>query len=192
MAQVGFQVQMVKDGAEAIARFQSWKPHLIWMELPLPVISGMDAARRIRELAGGSDVKIIALTASAVTLQGEELQAAELDGCLRKPYRRAEVFACMARHLGVRYVYRQCQECPEAAEELRSDALAGLPEELRNELGTAVISLDVGRITEVIHRIAGFDAALGALLLRYAETFTYTAILRAVAAGKNSFTKESV
>jgi DNA-binding response OmpR family regulator len=162
------------------------------MDLSLPKMSGLDAARRIRELAGGSDVKIIALSAPAFTSQREELMAAGMDGFLRKPYRRSEIFDCMARHLGARYLYREAHAVPETTKELRPEALAELPEELRNELGSAIISLDVGRITEVIGRIAGFDDALGSLLFHYAETFAYTTILRAVAACKGSFSEEIV
>jgi CheY-like chemotaxis protein len=94
----GFHVQVAEDGARGVEMFRSWLPHLIWMDLRLPVMDGMEAARKIRALDGGRHVKIIALTASAFAQQREEVLAAGLDDFLRKPYRRGEVFDCMARH----------------------------------------------------------------------------------------------
>ena len=69
-------MQAAEDGLQAIDRLQCWKPHLIWMDLHLPALNGLDAARRVRQLCGGSNIKIIALTASAFISQRGEVLAA--------------------------------------------------------------------------------------------------------------------
>ena len=102
----GFQVRVAEDGAQAVELFQTWRPHLIWMDLRLPVMGGIEAAGKIRAMEGGREVKIIALTASAFAQEREEVMAMGFDDFLRKPYRLDEIFEHMARHLGVRYVYR--------------------------------------------------------------------------------------
>jgi CheY-like chemotaxis protein len=160
--QVGFRVQEAEDGLQAVERFRRWRPHLIWMDLRLPVMSGLDATRRIRGLEGGSDVKIIALTASAFTSEREEVLAADMDDLLRKACRRTEIFDRMARRLEVRYVYGRAPTGEDEAMELRQGALAALPNGLRNELATALISLDAERIATVIHHVSELDATLGA------------------------------
>jgi CheY-like chemotaxis protein len=101
----GFQVGVEADGGQAVETFGVWRPHFIWMDLRLPVFNGLEAARRIRELEGGREVKIVAVTASAFGWQREEVIAAGFNDFLRKPDRSSEIFDCMARHLGVRYVY---------------------------------------------------------------------------------------
>ena len=50
----GFVVRLAEDGGRAVAAFQSWRPHLICMDLRLPVLNGMEAAQRIRQLDGGT------------------------------------------------------------------------------------------------------------------------------------------
>ncbi len=83
--------------------FQQWRPHFIWMDLELPHLSGAEAARRIRQLDGGAETKIAAITAAADASKRDEMMRAGFDDCTFKPFRQAEIFLCMARHLGVRY-----------------------------------------------------------------------------------------
>ena len=101
----GFQVQVAEDGALGVEMFRIWQPHLIWMDLRLPLMGGLEAAREIRAMDGGLRVKIVAISASAFAQQREEVLAAGLNDFVRKPYRREEIFDCMAHHLGVRYLH---------------------------------------------------------------------------------------
>ena len=87
MKNVGFQVKVADDGKQAVELFQSWRPHLIWMDRRMPVMDGLEATRRIRELPGGKEVKIVAVTASAFMEQRDEILKAGMDDFLRKPYR---------------------------------------------------------------------------------------------------------
>ncbi|WP_256361510.1 response regulator [Methylomonas koyamae] len=41
MADIGMQVEVAKDGAQGLALFQSWQPHLIWMDRRMPKMDGM-------------------------------------------------------------------------------------------------------------------------------------------------------
>lgn len=70
-------------------------------------MDGLEATRLIRALDGGKDVKIVAVTASAFAEQRKEVLAAGVDDFVRKHYRSTEIFDCLAKHLGVRYVHEQ-------------------------------------------------------------------------------------
>ena len=102
----GFRAQFAETGRSAIEAFLAWRPHLIWIDRRLPFMDGLETARRIRSLEGGGEVKIVALSASALDSEREEALAAGLDGLIRKPLRPSEIYACMAEHLGVRHVSR--------------------------------------------------------------------------------------
>jgi len=187
----GFRVRRAGDGAQAIQTFEAWRPHFIWMDLGLPVLGGLEAAQRIRELKGGREVKIVAVTASAFASQREEVLAAGLDDFLRKPYRPADIFDCMARHLSVRYVYGASPQAParDLLVTLRPDDLAALPAALLDELRSAIISLDREQIVLLISRVSEQNPSLGSALERLADMFAYTPILQALETEKARFPK---
>jgi CheY-like chemotaxis protein len=178
----GFQVRVAENGAKGVDLFQSWRPDFIWMDLRMPVMNGVEAAKRIRAIEGGGSVKIAAVSASAFAEERSEVLAAGMDDFVRKPFRSAEIFDCMARHLGVRY--RRSEAQPYARRELPPPlgpaALEGLPEELRAELQDALAALDVERIAAAIRRVAERDFGLGATMSHYADRLEYTAIFRAL------------
>lgn len=182
LEQVGLRVRVAENGADGVEAFKVWRPHLIWMDRRMPVMDGLEATRRIRALEGGREVKIVALTASAFAEQREEVLAAGMDDFIRKPYRPSEIYDCMARNLGVEYVYEEVE--PVMAEEqsfpLRPEAFAALPQEVREQLADALVRLDVRRIEEFIHHISELDPALGGTLVYHADRFSYTPILQAL------------
>ncbi|MEM9819156.1 MAG: ATP-binding protein, partial [Cyanobacteria bacterium P01_D01_bin.6] len=50
LKRVGFEVMEAVNGQEAIAQWQTWHPHLIWMDMRMPVMDGYETTQRIREL----------------------------------------------------------------------------------------------------------------------------------------------
>ena len=90
----GFRVLVARDGAEAIAMFETGRPDLVLLDVMLPRVSGIDVCRHIRGLGGvlGS-VPIIMVTAKSGeidTVVGLEVGA---DDYITKPYRLREVIA---------------------------------------------------------------------------------------------------
>jgi CheY-like chemotaxis protein len=106
----GLHVMVAENGALGMEAFQQWRPHSISMGLGPPQLSRAEATRRIRQLRGGRQAKIVALPASAFAQQQEEVLVAGLDEFLRKPYRREEIFDCVTRHLGVSFQYREAAQ----------------------------------------------------------------------------------
>src|ERR1700674_1822905 len=105
LAPVGFEIRLATNGAEAVREFEQWRPHLILMDFRMPVMDGHEAIRRIRAMAGGADLKIIAVTASAMDENRQELMEIGADDFISKPFREAELFQKIHDHLGVEYVY---------------------------------------------------------------------------------------
>lgn len=173
----GFQAKTAENGARGVELFQSWRPHFIWMDRRMPGMDGLEATRRIRALDGGKDVKIVALTASVFAEQRGEMLAAGMDDILHKPFRRADVFACLARLLGVRYQHEATvNRSSPIAERADRAVVAALPPELRRELTEAAVTLNVERIDRLIARVEAHDEALGQLLRQYAENFDFEQI----------------
>jgi CheY-like chemotaxis protein len=59
---MGNDVQIAYDGLHAVKLTAEFRPHLVLMDIGLPKLNGYEAARRIRELPGGGDVMLVALT----------------------------------------------------------------------------------------------------------------------------------
>ena len=181
MTGVGFDARVADNGEVALKIFEEWRPHLILMDRLMPVMDGVEATRRIRRLPYGRDVKIVAVTASVFKEQRQELFDAGMNDFVCKPYRIDEIYVCLARQLGVKYVYRQVT--PETqASGLTPAMLVALPEALRRQLHDALVRLDSDRIMEVIGEAGKTDPRLARVLTRLAENFDYPAILDALEA----------
>ena len=103
LTRAGFQVRVAESGALGIEAFQQWRPDFIWMDLDLPQLSGMEVMRRIRQLDGGPEIKIAALTAFEDAPERDGAMRAGFDDIAFKPFHQVEILFCIARHLGVRY-----------------------------------------------------------------------------------------
>jgi CheY-like chemotaxis protein len=181
MADIGLDARLAANGEECIALFGEWRPHLIWMDRRMPVMDGLEAARQIRQLPGGREVKIVAVTASAFEEQRQELLDAGMNDFVRKPYRIAEIYDCLAKQLGVQFIRRTAMPDGAATDRLTSEMLAALPVELRVRIKEAVESLDTRQIAEVAQQIGEFDPHLRDTVLRMVERFDHPAILDALA-----------
>jgi two-component system response regulator RegX3 len=88
----GFDVEVARDGAEALDRFDEVLPDLVLLDVMLPTVSGIDVCRELRRR---TDVPIIMVTAKAAeidTVVGLEVGA---DDYVTKPYRLRELVARM-------------------------------------------------------------------------------------------------
>ncbi|MBD2048044.1 PAS domain-containing protein [Coleofasciculus sp. FACHB-64] len=110
LTDVGFEVREAENGLEAFALWKTWQPHLIWMDMRMPVMDGYEATRRIKADVNGQAVVIIAITASAFEDQRNLILSTGCDDFIGKPFRNEIIFEKMAQHLGVRYLYEESLE----------------------------------------------------------------------------------
>lgn len=180
---VGFKVQAAANGQEAMEFFRHWRPDFIWMDMRMPVMDGYEATRRIRALepaAGTQRVPILALTAHALEEEREKILKAGCTDVVRKPFHAQEIFAAIAKHLGLTYIY---EKEPVRADDAKTgmqidlEQLAALPADLRRQLYKAVVRLDTQRTQAFIEQIAGHDAQLAAAFQSLADNMQYHRML---------------
>ena len=170
LEEVGFFVFEAKNGKEAVAVFKKESPDFVWMDMRMPVMDGYQAVRQIRQCSGGDTVPIIAITASAFGEQRNEILASGCNDMVTKPFQTHEIFEMMGRFLDIEYIYEPEDEAaPDRIDEvdLTSDMLAGLPEDLLQDLKKNSLSADREAISEVIDRIKPLapDTAKGLKIL---------------------------
>ncbi len=184
LAPVGFEVKLANNGAEAVQAFEQWRPHMILMDFRMPVMDGHEAIRRIRDMAGGNEIKIIAVTASAMDENRQELLRIGADDFIGKPFREGELFQKMRTHLRVEYVYAEPAD-PKAREdagELALDSLAGWPRGVVAPMREAVVTADLDQLLARIETVEARDPRIAQGLRRLAQGFQYQKLLDLFAA----------
>jgi len=85
LQQMGYQVVMANDGEEAVKVAALSRPHLILMDLAMPVLDGLGATKRIREESPSPYIPIIAITAFSTSGFLQAAHDVGFDGYLTKP-----------------------------------------------------------------------------------------------------------
>jgi len=154
---VGFEVSEAENGQEAISIWSSWQPHLIWMDMQMPILDGYGATQKIRSHLQGQNTKIIALTASAFEEKRELVISAGCDDFVRKPFREFIIWEKMAKYLNVSYVYEENKSSINSRKDkslpLEVSDLKIMPIDWINKLEKAALELDEELIAELLQQI---------------------------------------
>ncbi|MBN1874493.1 MAG: response regulator [Anaerolineae bacterium] len=183
IAPLTFEVREATNGREAIALWESWHPDLIWMDMEMPVMDGHMATRHIKATPQGQDTMVIALTASAFEEDRTTILAEGCDDFVRKPFRQADIFEMLSKHLGVRFQYDDVPLATLAEEEetpervLTLTALAALPVELKTALHAAVLSADAEMVISLVEQIRPQNPRLVTMILRLVNDFRFDTLL---------------
>lgn len=175
---VGFEVKEAGNGQEAVEVNQVWQPQLIWMDLQLPILNGLEATQLIKTQDPDPPV-IIAITAQA--LESDELQAlkAGCDDYLRKPYEATQIFEKMAQHLEITYCYETLHPSAPVIEAtpLTSDLLAQMPSSWVQLLYNGAIMLDAETLDLLASEIPEKYQSLKTALEYLVTTYQYDVIM---------------
>jgi signal transduction histidine kinase/FixJ family two-component response regulator len=99
LSQRGHHVVFANDGEEAVSRVANESFHLVFMDIQMPRMDGVEATRRIREMAGPtSKIPIIALTANVMASEQQRYLAAGMNECLMKPIDWQALFDTVNRY----------------------------------------------------------------------------------------------
>jgi PAS domain S-box-containing protein len=186
---LGFEVREAANGQEAITIWETWKPHLIWMDMQMPVIDGYEATRQIKAKIQEEATVIVALTASAFEEERAIVLSSGCDDFVSKPFREEVIFAKMAEHLGVQYTYEDLPnftlsqfggqdlsvKAGEETEFLRT-TLAAMPAEWVIQLHQAAIDADADLILSLVATIPESDAFSAEVLADWVNNFRFDKI----------------
>jgi CheY-like chemotaxis protein len=177
-----FEVREAANGQEAIALWESWHPHLIWMDMRMPVMDGYDATRHIKAQSTGRDTVIIALTASAFEEERTVALSAGCDDFVRKPLQETVIFEKMAEYLGISYVYQQSiqsssQQHDMSKAVLTPEDLATMPAEWVAQLHKAANQVDSELIDQLITQIPDQEVELANGLVDLVNNYRFDQII---------------
>ena len=95
MKQQGYETRVARDGDEALAEVEGFRPDLILLDVMLPRRDGFEVCQRLRA-DGWSELKILMLTAKGRDVEIEKGLALGADGYVTKPFSTAELVARVA------------------------------------------------------------------------------------------------
>jgi PAS domain S-box-containing protein len=161
LTMVGFAVREAENGEAAIAVWREFKPHLILMDVRMPVVNGIEATRRIKAEPDGGATIVVALTASSTEDDRGGVADAGADGFLAKPCDQNDLLRTIQAHLHVQYVYsgeEAAKPGPAALAASPLQLLNGLPADLAERLKAAVGNGDKESVDLLIQGIATLDS----------------------------------
>jgi PAS domain S-box-containing protein len=184
---IGFEVQEATNGQEAIEQWQAWSPHLICLDLRMPVLDGYQVAQQIRAQQQNYEAPtvIIAITGSAFEKNRHYALAVGCDDFVRKPFRAETIFEKIAQHLGTRYRYAAEPESlsinatsvfkPSAIIDI--DHLNQMSLTWRTQLHQAARRVDAEAIRELVAQIPESQAVLAEALTHLIDQFQFEEIV---------------
>jgi len=176
----GFAVREAVNGQEAIEMIAKEQPHLIFMDMRMPVLDGFEATRKIKATPQGLEIPVIAMTASAFEEDKSAILAAGCDEFIRKPAHDAKIFEAVKRHLRVRYIYDEPAE-REDVRKVRTDLtpadLDTLPAEWMAEFSQAVVRGYRKPILELIKQIRPEEPAIAEALVKLTRDFRFDKLI---------------
>ncbi|MHA7871223.1 MAG: response regulator [Hyphococcus sp.] len=102
----GHSVDLAKDGQEAVEAMARARYDVVLMDMHMPGVDGIEAARRIRRLDNdAAATPIVALTANAMAADRQKCLAAGMDDFISKPFEPAELTRILAKWGGARSGY---------------------------------------------------------------------------------------
>ena len=96
---VGLQVELADNGLMALEKALFRPYDLVLMDMQMPVMDGLEATRRLRELPGYGQVPIIAMTANAFAEDRQHCMAAGMDDFIGKPANPDRLYRMLYRWL---------------------------------------------------------------------------------------------
>ncbi|MFC2042939.1 two-component regulator propeller domain-containing protein [Chloroflexota bacterium] len=190
---LGFEVREAVDGQEAVDVWELWDPHLILMDMRMPVMDGYQATRQIKATTKGQATVIVAITASALEEDRVVILSEGCDAYIRKPFRENELFDIFTKFLGVEFIYEEMDleegmtstelvvTSDEQVEKLSQDVLferiADLPSDIVEDLREAAVLGSVDTILFSIDQIRDLDPALAEVIGYWANRYEHDKIL---------------
>jgi len=180
LIQLGFEVRTAKNGFEGIKIWQSWQPHLIWMDMRMPIMDGHEATRRIKATTQGQATVIIALTASAFEEERALVLSEGCDDFVRKPFRQEDIVGVLVKHLGARFIYEKPISDPvqkPVSQPHLELGLEGMNEDWISYLRKAATEANSNKIKALAQEIQDKNPGLAFKLIEMADRFDHDAIL---------------
>jgi signal transduction histidine kinase len=153
---VGMEVIQVENGKEAVESFRENRPDIVYMDIRMPVMGGVEAICLLRKEFPENELNIVVVSASVLKHEREQYEKLGCSEILQKPFRMEKIYSSAQKLLGIEYEYEQ----KEANQEDISIAIevdysnVHFPQNIISKLDKAV---EICNITEMDKLLKGLE-----------------------------------
>jgi PAS domain S-box-containing protein len=203
----GFQIREASDGFEALEEWERWRPDVVFMDMQIPGMDGMEVTREIRkredrltpednrqapggdlvgesELFSQSKTIVISVSASSFQQQKNLILNSGCDEAIDKPFQTFQILESLSKHLGLRYISKlpatSNLRLSSPDKEVDSTQFATVSVEQILALEAASLRGKISEIYSILDRIALENTTLSEQLRSLADRFQYQKILTAI------------
>jgi signal transduction histidine kinase/CheY-like chemotaxis protein len=190
LSPLGFELWEASNGIEAIEIWEKYCPHLIFMDIRMPMMDGYEATKQIRQrernrenfpakIQTSQATAIVAVTAHSLEKERTTAFSVGCDDFIHKPFREADIFDALHKHIGVRFVYAESTAASTETKVgiLTPEAIAALPPDLVANLRQAIYNLDVDLMQALIVQISELNQPLASAIASLVKDFKYRQLL---------------
>jgi signal transduction histidine kinase/CheY-like chemotaxis protein len=180
LQKLNFEIEIAKNGEEAVEIFKSFNPDLIFMDKRMPKQDGISAIKTIRKLPNGDKVKIIILSANSFS--NTKIDENMIDEFILKPYSSNQIYNALSRFFNIKYIYKdidtnsQKSNYSVSKKEFKQH-LKELDTDLLDELFNTTVLLNQEDMMDVLEKIKLVDFDLYKILKELVEDINFMYIL---------------
>ena len=181
---LGFEIEEAVDGQDTLEKAGKKRPDLILLDLVMPLMNGIDVARKIRRTPVLKESAIIAISASVFQQTLEDCLRAGCNDYLAKPFRVEDLLDCIQRHLNLEWIYEELVPSQHSSVPPSSTALVPPSEEELADLFRLAMRGDVQRLQERAKELESGETlfhAFGTKLFQLAKELQIDAIQELIA-----------
>ncbi|MBA3922188.1 MAG: response regulator, partial [Nostocaceae cyanobacterium] len=186
LSPLGFAVRAAENGQQAIQEWESWEPHLIFMDMRMPVMDGYEATKYIKARLHGQATVVIAFTASAFDQERNLILSTGCDDFVIKPFREEVLLEKISTHLGAQYLYEDLPRTipNHSVEELTPELVNVMPTPWLTQLQQAAECVDNEHLRQLITQIPAEYAFLAESLSEWVKNFRCDKIVELIEQAK--------
>jgi CheY-like chemotaxis protein len=146
---IGVSVISAEDGRQAVDAAFTHSPDIVFMDIWMPVMDGLEAVKQILMRCGERCPKLVAVSASVLPHQRQSYLDAGFDDFIAKPIDSGSIYECISRLLNIHYQYNEVTPATVALPNIR------LPISLIARLKQAAEHGEVTALREMLNEVRG-------------------------------------
>jgi signal transduction histidine kinase/CheY-like chemotaxis protein len=133
---LGVEVTKAENGKDALEQIEKDKPHIVFMDIRMPVMDGVEALKEIQKKYPDKEMKVICITASTLQHQQDKYLEMGFDRYIGKPFQHSHILEAMEAILNIEYNYKETKK-NKTVQEMQQDIVwskVQIPSEIKTQI----------------------------------------------------------